>query len=407
MPATAPEFAFPDHVPETLRWDHAMGEYARDLDDPFEAVARLHDGPEIFYARIISQATPGWVIRSDALQREALLDYEHFTSERVAAIAQMLGANWRLAPLEFNPPEHTAYRKIINPLFTPRSVTALEDSVRMACGHLIDGFERPDRCEFVEEFAVQFPTYIFLSLFGMPVDQAAQFLAWEAALLRGTTMEERVGAARGVMEYLQHFIAEQRKAPSTEIVAGILAGKLGDRPMTDDEVLGLLYTFYLGGLDTVYSTLGWIFRHLALNPDLQQTLREEPDRIPAAVDEFARAYSVVSCTRQVVKDFTFHGVEMKAGEEVLIPLFLAGRDPQAWDDPARIDLDRKSAALTFGSGPHLCPGRHLARREMRVAVTEFLARFRSIRLAEGEGNYTCHTSPVFGVDRLVLELEPA
>jgi len=401
MATTLTHFDFPAHVPVDLRWDHSMAEYAHEGDDPFLAVSRLHEGPDIFYARDATQGRPGWVITRHVLQQEAFVDYEHFTSEGQAGLNQLLGVEWHLAPLEYDPPAQVEFRKVINPYFTPKEINSMGDAVRETCDRLIAKFEDNGGCEFIEDFAVPFPTYIFLSLVGLPVDEAPQFLQWEASMLRAQTMEERITAHIEVMHYLQTFIQEQRKNPTNRIIDGIIKSKLGDRPITDDEVLGLLYTFYLGGLDTVYSTLGFIMRHLALYQDLQQRLRNNPELINDAVDEFCRAFSVVSTSRMVAKDFTFHGVEMKRGELVLMPLFLAGRDPMAWENPHEIDLNRKPSALAFASGPHLCVGRHLARRELRIALQSFLSRFDNIHIPRGE---TCsyHSSSVYGMDRLPL-----
>lgn len=398
-PASA--FAFPPHVPEELRWDNSIGEYAAEGDDPFVSVSRLHDGPDIFYARDISQQNPGWVITRHALQQEAFTDWEHFTSEYGSGIHRLVGEDFRLIPIDYDPPEQVAYRRVINPFFTPKAVRAMEDAVHETCDRLIGAFADKKGCEFIGDFAIPFPTYIFLSLMGMPVEEAEKFLNWEAQMLRGETMQDRAMAALGVLNYLQEFIAQQRENPGTELVAGIMSSDRLDHPLSDDELLGIFYTFYVGGLDTVYSTLGWIMRHLAMNPDLQDELRQNPDRIDKSIEEFARAFSVVSTKRVLTQDVTFHGVEMKKGDLALMPLFLAGRDPEAWEEPHKIDLDRRPSALTFGTGPHLCVGRQLARRELRIAMEEMLKRFHNIRI-NPDVEYHFHTSPVFGVDSLPI-----
>jgi len=142
-------------------------------------------------------------------------------------------------------------------------------------------------------------------------------------------------------------------------------------------------------------------RHLALNQGLQQRLRDNSGFLPDAIEEFGRAYSVVSTKRRVAKDMEFHGVKLRENDLVLLPLFLSGRDPQAWSNPHEIDLNRRPKALWFANGPHVCAGRFLARREIRIALEEFLMRFKTIRIPEGE-SYAFHTGPVFGVDRLPL-----
>ncbi len=401
MATIAQPSVFPDHVPPELRWDRSLGQFAHEGEDPFVAVSRLHDGPEIVYSPDVSHENPGWILTRHDLIQEAFIDYGHFTSEGGSGTGAVIGDGFHLIPIDTDPPDQVAYRKIINPFFTPKAVKALEDAVTDTCEMLISKFEDKGGCEFIEDFAVPFPSYIFLSLMGMPLDEAPKFLAWEAGMLRGETSEARGAAMMGVLGYLKQFIIDQRANPTSPMIEQILQAEFKGEPLTDMQLLGIFFTFYAGGLDTVYSTLGWTLRHLALRPELQSRLRENPDLIDHAVDEFARCYSVVSTKRVVKQDFTFHGVDMRKGDIVLLPLFLAGRDPKAWENPAEIDLDRRPASLAFGSGPHLCAGRQLARREMRVALKSILSRFDNIRIAPGE-TYTYHTSPVFGIDSLPL-----
>ncbi len=392
---------FPDYVPQELRWDHSLGEFAHEGDDPFLAVSRLHDGPDIIYSPDISQGHAGWILTRHALIQEAFVDYAHFTSEGGSGVNQMVGGDFHLIPIDTDPPDQVAYRKIINPFFTPKAVNSLEDSVRETCDMLIAKFEDKRGCEFIEDFAVPFPSYIFLSLMGMPIEEAPQFLEWEAGMLRGETPEARGAATMGVINYLNQFIIDQRAHPTSEMIDQILHAEFDGKLLTDMQLLGMFFTFYAGGLDTLYRTLGCTLRHLALKPELQQRLRENPGMIPHAVDEFARCYSVVSTKRVVKEDVIFHGVDMHKGDTVLLPLFLAGRDPQAWDKPHDIDLDRRPASLAFGSGPHLCAGRQLARRELRIALQAILSRFENIRI-DPDKPYSYHTSPVYGIDELNL-----
>jgi cytochrome P450 len=198
------------------------------------------------------------------------------------------------------------------------------------------------------------------------------------------------------------FIADQRRDPQTELMRIILAGEVDGKPLSEMDVLGTVFLLYLGGLDTVYSSLGWIFRHLALDQALQQRLRDKPEEIPKAVDEFERTYAVTRMTRTVAKDLTFHGVEMRKGEIVVVPLYIAARDPAVYTNPHTVDIDRKPRYITFGTGPHTCLGVHLAKREIRMSIEAFLSNFRSIRIPDGE-SYEYHTGSVFGVDRLPLE----
>ncbi len=401
MATVSAAIEFPDHVPEGLRWAHSLKEFVNQGDDPFLAASRLHDGPDIIYARDASQGRPGWIVTRHALQQDVFVDFEHFSSKGGIGLSELLGVDWRQVPIDYDPPEQVDFRKIINPFFTPKAVNALEEPVRDTCDRLIAKFGDRGGCEFIKEFAIPFPSYIFLSLVGLPIGEAPQFLAWEEQLARGEKMEDRIAAGKAIMHYLEGFIEEQRENPATDLVRAVLTASVGDRPISAGEIMGMLYTFYLGGLDTVYSTLGWMMRYLATDEDLQRRLRSDPALIPQAVDELARAYSVTTSTRMVTADFTFHGVEMRKGDLVLLPLYLAGRDPKAWENPHEIDIGRNAGALTFASGPHLCVGRHLARRELRIALESFLTRFEGIRIKPGE-TYAYHADVSFGVDRLSL-----
>lgn len=391
----------PDHVPPELVWDNSLEAFNSELDDPFLAASRLLDGPPVFWARDGAHGRPGWVIARHALLQEAFVDYEHFSSEGGMDLTQLLGVDWNLNPVNIDPPRHTAYRKVLTPFFTPRAINHMEPAVRETCDRLIAKFEDRGTCEFIEEFATPLPTYIFLALMGMPIEMAPQFLAWEAGLLRSESLEERVGAGRAVLDYLQGFLREQRAKPTTPLMEGIMGARLDGRPLDDGEVLGMFYTFFVGGLDTVYSTLGWSMRYLALRPELQRQLRANPDLLPRATDELLRLFGVVSSQRRVKKDFNSHGVEMRENELVIMPIFIACRDPEAYSNPHEAVLDRKAGLLSFASGPHTCLGMYLARREIRIAIESFLRRFEHIHIPDGE-SYSYHAGVVFGVDRLPL-----
>jgi cytochrome P450 len=179
--------------------------------------------------------------------------------------------------------------------------------------------------------------------------------------------------------------------------------EIDGRPIDYYELMGMLYVLYVGGLDTVYSTLGWIMHHLATNPELQDRLGRDPSLLPQAVEEFSRAFSVVVTHRQVAKDFVFHGVPMRKGDEVNLPIMLANRDPAVFDNPHVIDIERRPRHIAFGTGTHNCVGLHLAKREIRTVLEEFLSTFDGIRLKPGE-TPRHHTGRTFGFDYLPLAL---
>ena len=391
----------PSHVPPELFWDHSLAEFTSELDDPFMAASRLLDGPPVFYARDCANSRSGWVITRAELLEEAFVDWENFSSEGGMDLSRMLGVDWNLNPVNYDPPRHTAYRKVLLPFFTPRAINHMEAAVRETCDMLMAKLDGRDGCDFVREFSIPFPTYIFLSLMGMPIEMADEFFGLEQALLRGETLEARVGAARQILVHLENHLAEQCKQPTTPLVEAIINAEMDGRKFNDGEILGMFYTFYLGGLDTVYATLSWTMRYIATHPDYQQFMRDNPDKMPKVVDEFLRMFSVVSTQRRVTRDITFHGVAMKENDLVLLPIFVACRDPQFYADPHEAQLGRHGRLLAFASGPHLCLGMHLARRELRIAIESFLGRFANIRIPDGE-TYKYHAGTTFTMDNLPL-----
>ena len=161
----------------------------------------------------------------------------------------------------------------------------------------------------------------------------------------------------------------------------IVNGRIEDRPLTADEKIGMVFFLWLGGLDTVASTLSQMFRRLAIDTALQQRLRENPQLIPSAVDEFLRMQPLVNSVRTLKKDHEFHGVKMKAGEKVMALAVVANFDPEAFGCPRQFDPERKgNRHFTLASGIHLCLGQHLAKQELRIALAEWLTRAPSFHI---------------------------
>ncbi len=331
----------PDHVPTELVWDGDFHAFAAQSDDPFRRVSEFYDGPAMLWARqsgvgLGGQGGAGWLLTRQAHMREVLSKPDLFISGAKAMLG-VIGIDWKLIPIEFNPPEHQQYRKVLEPFFTPAAINELDGAVRQACDELVSGFASRDGCEFIGEFAEKFPSHIFLDLMGMPRERLDDFLTWERSMLRPEHPEEGREAMLAILDYLKEFVAEQRQNPVSPLMKNMFAALYkGERPLTETEILSTCYLLYIGGLDTVFSTIGWIFWHLAHDKPLQDRLRDNPKEIPRAVEEFLRAFGAASTGRVVKQDLEFHGVKMRAGDNVHCSLPLASRDPDAYEDPHRI-----------------------------------------------------------------------
>jgi len=211
-----------------------------------------------------------------------------------------------------------------------------------------------------------------------------------------------------VRDYLRQRIAERRIEPADDFTSTLLASQVDGRALTDDEVFGICFLVFIGGLDTVTSSLGFHFMHLARHPGQQQELRDHPERIAQAVEEMLRAYSIVNMRRRVTKDVTIGEATMKRGDFVLISTELGNLDPENFSDPARVDFSRPDADvphMAFAYGVHRCVGSHLARREMRIAIELWLQKLPPFRIASGMP-VRVRAAGVFGVEGLHLEWAP-
>ncbi|GLR68600.1 cytochrome P450 [Acidocella aquatica] len=396
----------------TLAREWTLSDDPRASICPFRAAARLHDGPDIFFktgeVHVRDAGLGGnWVVTRHALQEEILLDPARFSSHLAIGFSKLAGDSWPLVPLELDPPEHTLYRKVIAPWFTPAKARELSGEIRALAARLIEGFRRHGAVEFVTAFGQPYPITVFLLMMGLAVEQMPIFLNWEEELLRGETMEIRGAAAIGIKSYLLDLIAQRRRAPGEDIISYLLAYRLDGAPIPDDRLMGLCFMLFAGGLDTVASSLGFIFRELALRPDLQDALRNDLGIIPAATDEFLRAFSVVNTFRYATCDMVFHGVQLNKGDLIQLPLGLASRDGKMHAAPHTIDFSRASKrSLAFSTGPHTCAGMHLARTEIRIALEEWIKHVPSWRISDPT-QITTATESVWALHSLPLVWPPA
>jgi len=411
----ATESAGAGQIPDRGTWT-----YADDPDliaAPWETWDRLREASRAFVA---TQAAKDWdvwtLLRYDDVH-EALRSPELFSSRSVLHVYQgpklidpaEADAVRGMIPEELDPPEHTKYRQLLTPLFAPQVVESLEPMIRSWCVELIESFRDRGRCDLNRDFARQFPTMIFLRLMGLPKGGVGDFLTTVSDRIREATQmglsetQSMSGAyIMAMAEYMNTVLDERRIERQHDIVSYLLDLEIDGRPLDDGELQQICTLLYAAGLDTVAGELGFMFLHLAQHAEHRRLVTEEPERIPAFVEETLRVYSIVTTNRIVTRDVEFAGCPMKAGDRVLLSIPAADRDPREFPDADRFDVDRASNRhLAFAAGPHRCLGSHLARLELRIAVEEWHRRIPEYTLAEDEA-VTLHIGGVAGVDGLPL-----
>ncbi|HTU13101.1 MAG TPA: cytochrome P450 [Allosphingosinicella sp.] len=395
--------AIPDHVPPELVRDWTLEEAGR-ARDPGAAMDALREGPAITFAPRGRRGGPSWMVNNYEMIVEVLQNPELFSSDRYSGFSRLLGEDWPMIPLEVDPPIHRPFRTLMNKVFAPRVMNALEEGIAETVAEIVSEVRPKGRCEFQSTMGRPLPTNVFLRLLGLPLEDADMLLGWERGLMHGETMQIRIDAARNIKNYLLAAIADREAAPRDDIVSYVAAAEVEGRPVTGTEKLGICFVLYGAGLDTVAATLGLMFKYLAEHPERQEELRADPSLRTKAVEEIIRAHSSVTTGRILARDADFHGVAMKKGDFISLPLLWADRDPAAFADADTIDFKRIDVMrhIAFGSGPHACMGSHLARRELRIVLDQWLDTMPPFRIAAGDTPAT-YGGSVFGVDHLPLQ----
>lgn len=375
----------PDHVPADLVGDYPLMRGRTSTERPHDLIQRLQDSEMRpgWYVPGLFSTTGGWVFRSMAHNSLIGPDTEHFSNSAAAPFGEMAGGTWRAVPNDYDPPEHSWYRRVLNPMFTPREMARLDDRMRAYADRYVGAFRDRGNCEFMQDFAYKFPINIFLELMGLPQERVDEFLEWERILIHGESLEEMKRSVLRVAEYMEREIVDCRARPREDIITRSLNAEAGGRRLDESEMLGLCFLLFLGGLDSVTTHMGFFFRHLAENPRHQAQLRADPMLIDAAVDELMRAYSATTSQKLCIKDIEIGRIRIRAGDCVAVSGPLAGRDRAAFPDADVIRFDRRPRTISFGYGPHLCLGIHLARRELRIALETMLRCLPEFAIAPG------------------------
>jgi cytochrome P450 len=331
-----------------------------------------------------------WYITSYDAVREALRQPEVFSSGH-AFDAISLGGSVPLIPLAIDPPKHSQYRRVLDPMLGPRRMKEFETRLReLVRGH-IDAFADRGSCDVMAELAHVFPTQAILTLFGLPLEYLGQFRQWVDAMtknanpntLAATATNRQIEAGTALFTFIQQHVERKRDEPGDDMLSDILA-LTGEDAWTDAEILGLAFIFVLAGLDTVTGAIGFSMLRLAKDPAARSRLVNDPTLIPAFVEEMIRTEAPLpALPRVTTSDVEIAGFTIPAGSTVILVLVTANREVPNAAKPGLIELDRPTSHLGFGGGIHRCLGSHLARRELRLTIEEFHARIPEYEL-DGE-----------------------
>lgn len=359
----------------------------------------LASNPQPLYAALRETAAVlpvegvGFIVTSRAGVDEVLRDPELFSSNMSA---HDLKTRRPLIPLQIDPPAHRTFRKILDPLFAPKRVNALEAPSARLVNDLIDSFIDDEVIDFTEQFSMPYPSQVFLTLFGLPLDDLPTFLRMKDGVIRPDvvvghefghpeTEAYQQATSDSIYEYFERELDERAHDGRDDLLSELLRAEVDGSRLSRDDILDVCFLFLIAGLDTVTASLDCFFGRLAGDPVARRNIVDHPQTIPTVVEELLRWETpVMSVARVAMRDTEVGGCPIAAGEHVMPVIGAANVDDGDVPDAAELRWDREvNRHLAFGGGIHRCLGSHLARIELRVALREWHRRIPEYCIAPG------------------------
>ncbi len=335
-----------------------------------------------------------WVPITNETVNEVAYDTENFTSRGVVvshtrpgdlALPAPIGP---APPITSDPPFHAGARRLLLPAFSPKKIAKLSDEVRQLCRERLDAMGDIEPGETIVDAAIQYsqhiPVAVIGRMLGLPPEDDDFFRDVVHQVLETINQDprERREEDTPLEDYLDKHIADHVENPRDDLITYLLDVDLDGDKLDPEVVRGVIILLLVAGIDTTWSSIGSSIWHLAQHPEDRRRLREEPELMDFALEEFLRFYAPVTMARLVAKDNDFHGCPMKQDDWVLLPFPAANQDPEMFDRAEEFVIDRQQNRHgAFGLGIHRCLGSNLARLELRIAIEEFLARFPEFELA--------------------------
>jgi cytochrome P450 len=296
--------------------------------------------------------------------------------------------------LFLDPPDHTRLRKLVSKAFAPKVVNALQPDISALVDGLLDRIADKDRFEVVEDFAYPLPVAVICRLLGVPLEDEPQFSRASALLAQSLDpfvaftgapsegLHERLRAGRWLREYLHGLIERRRSQPGDDLLSGLIGVEESGDQLTEDEIVSTCILLLVAGHETTVNLIGNAILAMLDQPVQWAALGADATRASAVIEETLRYDPPVQMVGRIAaSDMTIAGIEVPAGDVMMLLLAAAHRDPAEIERPDTFDPDRGTLRhLGFGRGAHYCLGAPLARLEAGVALSALTSRFPNARL---------------------------
>lgn len=358
--------------------------------DPYPLYSRLREEDPVHYA----EALDTWVLTRFADVHAAALDPATFSSARgLTFVDEHELVDLLPTMVMMDPPDHTAYRRLVNRGFAPRRVADLEPALRSFVRSCIDRLVSGDDDDLVDALARPVPCFVVAHYLGVPAEDRGRFAAWTQSIVGGNAAGSLSGAAEALAElygYFSELVARRRVEPMADLVSDLLAAGPDGAGLSTEEILGYAFVMVAGGNDTVTGLIGGAAELLTEHRDQRAALAADSALLLGAVEELLRLTSPVQgLCRVATADTAVGGVSLRAGSRVLLCYGAANRDRREFGPEAdSLDVRREvKRLLSFSSGPHYCMGAPLARLQGRVVLDELLQRCPSFAVDAAAGEF--------------------
>ena len=289
-------------------------------------------------------------------------------------------------PISSDPPEHTWIRRLLLPHFSPKVIEDYRPYTEDLCHRLIDRFIDTGRADGAVDYAQQIPPRLIAHLLGIDESRVDEFVEWVRGVLEiGLSQPEIRNKYRVIIrDFFKEQVADRRENPADDLITALVQAEHDGEPLSNATVVGICNLMLVAGIDTTWSSIGSALWHFASHPEDRRRLAADPDLFPTAIEEMLRAYAPVTMGREVLNEVTYNGVTMEQGAKMLMNFPGANRDPEVFDRPDEVIIDRaRNRHIAFGSGIHRCLGSNLARLEMEVSLKTWFDRIPEFELDEG------------------------
>ncbi|PRX19202.1 cytochrome P450 [Paraburkholderia sp. BL18I3N2] len=321
-----------------------------------------------------------WIATRAVHIKEIWTDALRFSSSGVI-IPKSDSQHFKLIPLQLDAPEHTEFKRAVSRGLGPKHVMAMLEPIRELAAELIDKVIDKGHCEVLTEIAEPLSIKLFLAFAGLPVEDWQRLRPLGSQIVRkdqSMSEEEMLDIANS---YLEPFVRRCMESPGEDAFSRIFAEPIFDQNMTFDDAMAVARDVLFAGLDTVSANLGFLTYHLARYPADRKALIENPKLLTTAIDEVLRRYVTIAGGRELTQDVEMGGVTLLKGDIVCAPFVLHNLDEEVFESPGEVLLDRNGKEhLTFGAGPHRCPGANLAKLELMTYTQVLLSKIPDFEL---------------------------